>query len=185
MTDFHGSLNLKKVNSETTVMSIGVSGTATFAGAAFTDQVSFAGGTATVDSAGTATFVVTRDSNGFTGLMVARVTIGILNTAAAPAVLKFGTNIDVIDFKVDIEEPFDTAAGATAANIVVSAANGLLLASISVSASGHYSIPQAAGGNGTAFRNVATTIEAHVSIQGSDSTMSTGQGVLTVLYIGR
>jgi hypothetical protein len=107
-------------------------------------------------------------------------------TAGGPATVVLPANSNLLQMYVDIEAPFQTAAGVSATEVNVSAAAGVLIARIAVSASTkRYSTTQvnAQAVRGEAFRNVTTTLEAHVSIQGSNSVISAGQGILSVLYI--
>ena len=116
--------------------------------------------------------------------LVQRVTLAANITAGVPAVIVLPSGSDVVDFIVDVEIPFATGAGVTAADVNISAAGGLRMAVINVSASTtRYNLAGAQSVNGSTFRNVTATIEAHVSIQGSPTAMTAGQAMLTVLYI--
>ena len=120
------------------------------------------------------------------GVMIGRVKATILqnNTAGNPVSISIPSGRDIIDFLVDIETPFETAAGATACNIEASlAAAGSALGLINVSASGRYDLID----DGTIldmvqFRDVTATIEVHVSVQNSSTAITTGQGILTVWF---
>lgn len=143
----------------------------------------------TVDSSGTASFAgpISGGPSGSVGLvtMVQRTTIAANTTAGAPATISLPSGSDIIDMHVDVEVPFATAAGVSAANIEVSAAGGSTLAVIRVSASTtRYGLTSNADTFlGSGMRNVTQTIEAHTSIVGSASAMSAGQAMLSVVYI--
>ena len=120
-----------------------------------------------------------------TAILVQRVTLAANTTAGIPATIVLPSGSNIIDMYVDVEIPFATAVGVTAAEVNVSAAAGVLLARINVSAStvryGTMQNAQTVGSSG--FRNVTTTIEAHVSIQGSPTAMTAGQAMLSVVYV--
>ncbi|MCB7127943.1 MAG: hypothetical protein J3T61_00190 [Candidatus Brocadiales bacterium] len=120
------------------------------------------------------------------GNMVGRVKATILqnNTAGNPVLINVPSGADILEFLVDIETPFETAAGATACNIEASlAAAGSALGRINVSASGRYDlIDDGTIADMVQFRNVTATIEVHASIQNSATAITTGQGILTVWF---
>lgn len=130
----------------------------------------------------TASFVGRVSANTGIVLLVTRATIIQSHTAAAPLSVKLPNGSDIIDFKIDVEQPFETAAGATAVAVRASGANALTFFEIPVSASGRYDLGNTTT-RGRAFRNVSATIEAHVSVQGSNTAMSAGQAILSVIYV--
>lgn len=174
---------------ETNFMTVDTSGTAVFAGPIQVSGRVSAAGSLYVDGSVASSGPIKSGGAGSLGtsVLMQRVTIAAANTAGAPVQLNLPSGSNLIQMYVDVEEPYTTGAGATAAEVNVSAVNGVTLARIAVSASTrHYHAglgggSQAAGG--TAWRNVTTTLEAHVSIQGSATAMSAGQAMLTVLYV--
>lgn len=114
-----------------------------------------------------------------------RVTIAANTTAGAPATISLPSGADIVDFFVDVEVPFATAAGATAATVHMSGANASTIAVMRVSASTtrYGAWTNADSFNGSTLRNVTATIEAHASIVGSATAMTAGQAMLTVLYV--
>lgn len=119
-----------------------------------------------------------------TAMIIQRATLLSTNTAGAPVSISLPSGSNVVDFWVDVETPFATGAGVTAADITMSAANGVTLAKIAVSASTkRYNTSNAQTVGSIGYRNVTATIEAYVSIQGSATALSAGQAMLTVVYV--
>lgn len=143
-----------------------------------------------IDTSGTATFAgpITGGVAGQRGTatLIQRATITSSTTAGAPATITLPTGSDIVDITVDVEIPFETAAGVSACNVEVSAAAGTAIVYFNVSASTtRYGLETA---NATSFiasalRNVTATIEAHASIQASSTAMTAGQAMLTIHYI--
>lgn len=185
MTKFTGPLIVGALDSDATAAVIDASGTATFQGDLNTTGTFNLTGSAIVSGSAVFTDRVQSGDSGQRGTatMVQRVTIATDTTTGAPATIVIPSGSDIIDFIVDIEEQFDTAAGATAANIEISGAGGATLAVIPVSASGQYNLAGANAGNAESRRNVTVTIEAHVSIQGSPTAMTVGQAMLSIVYV--
>jgi hypothetical protein len=123
------------------------------------------------------------DTESATGhvVLTQRATLAANTTAGGPKTFTLPAGADIIDFKINVEIPFATAAGATAANVEISAAGGSTLAIVNVSASGTYGAGLIAGA-AASFRNVTAVIEAHVSLQATTTVISAGQAMLSVIY---
>ncbi|MCB7127948.1 MAG: hypothetical protein J3T61_00215 [Candidatus Brocadiales bacterium] len=187
MTTFTGPFNVTQADSNTTVVSVDSSGTCTFAeNITFTNPVTFA---AAVEASGAFTFHAQNFGPGGVGLteLLQRATILQNNTAGNPVNISLPSGADVIDFWVDIETPFGTAAGVTACDIQASiAAAQSALAIVNVSASSRYDFLDADKADVkdlAQFRDITATIEVHASIQNSATAITTGQGVLHVRYV--
>ncbi len=139
-----------------------------------------------VVASGTSVFEFSpRSQQGAKGVFVAEATLVGANTAGAPVDFNLPSGAHVIDFSVNVEMPFETGAGVTAANITLSAknvANGRL-AEVNVSGSGMFHLDATDTGHANAFRNIAATLQAHVSIQGSNTALASGQAMLSILYV--
>lgn len=120
-----------------------------------------------------------------TAVAAQRATIAANTTAAAPATILLPNGADIINVHVDVEVPFETAAGVTAANVEVSVAGGSTIAVIRTSASTtRYGLETNADTfTGSSMRNVTATIQAHASVVGSATAMSAGQAMLTITYL--
>lgn len=191
MTKFKGPLKVGThgaPGTEVDYVTIDVSGTASFAGNMAITGSHTVTGNQIVSGAATFTGVMQQGAAGQRGtaVMVQRTTILANSSAGAPKTIKLPNGSDIVNMTVDVETPFQTAAGVTACNVEVSAAGGLAIAHFVVSASTtRYGLEtaNAAVFTGSALRNVTATIEAHVSVQASNSALSAGQGMLTVTYI--
>lgn len=172
---------------ETNFMTVDVSGTTMFSGPIQTSAGVSAAGSLYVGGSVNSVGPIKSGAAGTVGtaILVQRVTLGVTSTATGPATIVLPSGSNILEINVDVEQPFQTAAGVTATEINVSAAAGSLIVRMAVSASGHYTMSKAntqtVGTN--ALRNVTTTIEAHASIQGSTSVISAGQAMLSVIYV--
>jgi len=189
MTSFTAPFNLYGPwDTQTTVMSVDASGTAQFAGLeGITGSLTVTG---EVQASSSATFTeriqVGQAGSRGSVTLVQRATIAANTTAGAPAKILLPSGADILDFFVDVEIPFETAAGATAAAIRGSVAGGAALFEMAVSASTtRYGLQQANTTTflGSSLRNITATIEAHVSVQASPSAMTDGQAMLSVIYV--
>ena len=180
MTKFTGPLYVGRLDSDTTAVTIDVSGTATFAGG-----LNVAGNAVV---SGNATFSGTIQETAGLGLatFVREVTVAQANTAGAPATISLPTSANIVDVYLNVEIPFANAAGVTAAAVRVSADNVGNVVEFNVSAS---TIAYRLGGantvtyGATQVRQVVSTLEGHVSIQGSNTALTIGQAILGVVYI--
>lgn len=129
-------------------------------------------------------FVVGPSGSQGTGVLVTRVTIAQNNTAANGAAISLPTGANILGFSVDVEQPFATGAGVTAAEITVSARAGVVICKIGVSAStrrySDYFGDGAQTVNSGAYRNVTKVMDAYVSIFSSSTAISAGQAMLSV-----
>lgn len=181
MTTFSAPFKIKLENSDTTALVIQAAGTVLQSNpVTFVQQI---------ECSATATFHKAPKGPGGIGTVefIQRATILQNNTAGNPITLDLPIFSNVIDFWVDIETPFGTAAGVTACNIEASlAAAGSALALISTNTSGRFNLMEDGTHlNMAAFRNITKDIEVHVSIVGSNTAITTGQGVVGVRYITR
>ncbi len=171
---------------ETNFLTIDVSGTANFSGTVKMSAGASIAGSMYVDGSVLSLGPIRSGAAASRGraILVQRVTILPVHSAGAPALLVLPSGSDILDFYVDVEAPFAAGALVSAAEVLISAAGGVLLARINVSASttryGTMQNAQAVGGG--AFRNVTATIEAHTSMQGLASALTAGQAMLSVIY---
>lgn len=173
MTKFTAPLYVGRLDSDATAVTIDTSGTATFTGSI---QVS---GSANV--AGTITDRAARGQVIYTQ----KTTLLSDNSAAGPAIINLPSGSDVTDIWVHVEIPFGNAVGVTAVNVAVSAVGDAGLVSFSVSAS---TVPYVLGRAnavsfvGSTFRNITTTVEAHLSVQALATALTSGQAILGLAY---
>ena len=194
MTKLTGPFNIGVLDSETTVFSIDVSGTATYAGNI--DVVGDANITGSlIVSAGmaiTGTAQVVQGGQAGKIEVVQQATLIQSHTAAAPLQMNLPTGVNLTDVLIDVEVPFGTPAGVTAAiveTVLGTATAASILGKAVVSASGRYAplndrAGGEAGGSMTLMRNlVFGTVETFVSIQDSATAISVGQAIITLKYI--
>ena len=169
MTKFTGPLYVGRLDSDVTAVTIDVSGTAIFTG-----SVEVSG------SVMVAGKIFDRSRLGQVSYS-RKTTADSVTTAGAPVTFNAISGMDVTQFHVNVEAPF--GALATAAVITINIA-ATLAAEIPVSASGKYTLVDArVVGDQTRFRNVTTTVEAYVSMQGLASAFSVGQCIFVIDYM--
>jgi len=189
MTKFTGPLIVGFLDSDTTAATIDASGSATFTGTLdVTERATFL---AAIRSSSSAIFqerVQVGDSGQRgTAVIVQQVTIGQATTAGASASLTLPNPSNIVDIHVDVEIPFATGAGVTAAAVHVSAsglAAAMAIFRVSASTTRYGLYTNADTFTGSQLRNFTPgVINAYVSIVGSPTAMDAGQAMLTVSYI--
>ena len=184
MTTHRAPFAVQQRWSDTTVVDVEASGTATFAG-----QMRFV---SEILASASARFELDVDVSGRVKvggdnvILAQRVTIDSTHSTGARLSVSLPPNADLIDFLVDVEIPFAAGALATAAEIEASiVASAALLLVVPVSATGRYNALDDPSSilNIAQLRNIQTTIEIYQSTQSLASAMTVGQAIITIRYV--
>lgn len=188
MTKFTGPLIVGRLDSDATAAVIDASGSAAFDGTVdVSGRVTFR---ANVQASSSATFQeriqVGNSGQRGTAIVAQRATLAAINSAGNPVKFLLPTGSDIIDYKLDLEIPLDSAIVTAQRIYTYNGSAAQAISEIGVSASGRYDLlgGTTPGGNSTALiRNVRNTVETFTSTKALASAATVGQGMLTIVYL--